>query len=65
MLDAGLTNAAFGPMIDPEAAAFLHRHRVGDRVSLALGGKNDPSFGGGPLQVSGKSSTSRQRRHDL
>lgn len=53
MLDAGLKNAAFGPMIDPEAAAFLHKHGVGERVSLALGGKNDPTFGGGPLQVTG------------
>ncbi|PZF76803.1 microcystin degradation protein MlrC [Aestuariivirga litoralis] len=54
MLDAGLRNAAFGPMIDPEAAAFLHTHRVGDTVSLALGGKNDPAFGGGPLAVTGE-----------
>jgi microcystin degradation protein MlrC len=54
MLDADLQNAAFGPMIDPEAAAFLHTHRVGDRVSLALGGKNHPAFGGGPLQVTGE-----------
>ena len=54
MLDAGLQNAAFGPMIDPEAAAFLHTHRVGDTVSLKLGGKNDPAFGGGPLDVTGE-----------
>jgi hypothetical protein len=27
-------------MIDPEAAAILHRHRVGDTVTLDLGGKN-------------------------
>ena len=54
LLEAGVTNAAFGPMIDPEAAALLHRHEVGERVSLALGGKHDPAFGGGPLQVTGE-----------
>lgn len=54
MLDAGLENAAFGPMIDPEAAAFLHGHKVGERVSLELGGKNDPAFGGAPLRVTGE-----------
>lgn len=54
MLDADLTNAAFGPMIDPQAAAFLHTHKAGDRVSLKLGGKNDPAFGGGPLDVTGE-----------
>ena len=41
-------------MIDPEAAALLHRHKVCDRVSLALGGKHDPAFGGGPLQLTGE-----------
>lgn len=54
MLEADLRNAAFGPMIDPQAAALLHTHRVGDRVSLALGGRNDPAFGGGPLWVTGE-----------
>jgi len=53
LLKAGATGGALAPMIDPEAAAFLHRHRVGDTVSLALGGKNDPSLGGGPLQLTG------------
>ncbi len=53
LLQAGVTGGALAPMIDPEAAAFLHRHRVGDTVSLALGGKNDPSLGGGPLQLTG------------
>jgi hypothetical protein len=41
-------------MIDPEAAAILHRHKVGDRVTLDLGGKCDPSFGGGPLRLTGE-----------
>jgi microcystin degradation protein MlrC len=54
MLDAGLRNAAFGPMIDPEAAAELAARRVGERVRLQLGGNNDPAFGGGPLEVEGE-----------
>ncbi len=54
MLDARLENAAFGPMIDPEAAAQLTTRKVGDRVKLQLGGKNDPAFGGGPLEVEGE-----------
>jgi microcystin degradation protein MlrC len=53
LLDAGATGGAFAPMIDPEAAGILHRHRVGDRVTLDLGGKRDPAFGGAPLRLTG------------
>lgn len=53
MLNAGLTNSVFAPLIDPEAATELHRHREGDQVTIAIGGKNDPAFGGGPLTVTG------------
>lgn len=51
LLDAGVSNACFGPMVDAEAAMLLHRHRVGERVRLELGGKTDPRFGGGPLEL--------------
>ncbi|MGB8813080.1 MAG: M81 family metallopeptidase [Paracoccaceae bacterium] len=54
MLDAGLTNATFAPVIDPEAAAILCAGKVGQTISLSLGGKCDPSFGGGPLQLTGE-----------
>ncbi|MDZ4310553.1 MAG: M81 family metallopeptidase [Cypionkella sp.] len=54
LFDAKATGGAFAPMIDPQAAAILHRHTVGDHVTLALGGKQDPSFGGGPLNVTGE-----------
>lgn len=54
MLKAGLTNATFAPMIDPEVAATLCRGKVGDTVTLDLGGKNDPAFGGGPLHLTGE-----------
>lgn len=54
MLDAGLSNAVLSPMIDPEAAKALHAHKVGETVTLEIGGKNDPAFGGGPLCLTGE-----------
>ncbi|MBL9074695.1 M81 family metallopeptidase [Tabrizicola sp.] len=54
LLKAGVTGGAFAPMIDPGAAALLHRHRVGETVTLDLGGKCDPAFGGGPLRLTGE-----------
>jgi len=51
LLRAGVTGACFGPMVDPEAAAQLHRHTVGRAVEIALGGKTDPRFGGAPLRL--------------
>ena len=54
LLDAGISDAAFGPMVDPEAAQQLHKRKVGDRVKLRLGGKTDPRFGGGPLDLEGE-----------
>lgn len=41
-------------MIDPDAAALLHRHKVGGTVTLDIGGKNDPAFGGDPLRRTGQ-----------
>ena len=54
LLDAGVRNACFGPMVDGEAAQKLHRCKVGERVTIALGGKTDAAFGGGPLQLEGE-----------
>ncbi len=54
LLDTGAQPGAFAPMIDPEAAASLHRHRVGETVTIDLGGKCDPAFGGGPLRLTGE-----------
>lgn len=51
LLQAGVADAAFGPMVDPETAALLHQHQVGDKVAVKLGGKTDPRFGGDPLDV--------------
>lgn len=54
LLDAGAAPGAFAPMIDPQAAAILHCHAVGDMVTLDLGGKCDHTFGGGPLRLTGE-----------
>jgi len=51
LLDAGVADACFGPMVDGESARLLHRHEVGERVRLSLGGKHDPRFGGGPVEL--------------
>lgn len=54
LLAAGVEDACYGPLVDREAAAELHRHSIGDKVTLALGGKTDPRFGGGPLSLTGE-----------
>ncbi len=53
LLDAKVQNGCFGPLIDPEAAAFLCAQPTGSEVSLAIGGKTAPEYGGGPLEVTG------------
>ena len=53
LLAADVKQACFGPMVDGEAAAELHRRTVGETVSVYLGGKTDPKVGGGPLQLTG------------
>jgi microcystin degradation protein MlrC len=54
LLSAGATEGGFAPVIDAEAASLLHQHRVGETVTIALGGKVDPAFGGGPLTLTGE-----------
>ena len=49
LLEAGLSNAAFGPMADPATVAVLAEAGVGATVAVELGGRTDPRFGGGPL----------------
>ena len=51
LIDGGVTDACFGPMVDGEAAAVLHRSAVGDSMRITLGGKTDARFGGGPLEL--------------
>ena len=54
LLAANVTDACFGPMVDGKAVQALHAAAIGERVQLALGGKTDPRFGGGPLAVEGE-----------
>lgn len=54
MLDAGIEDAAFGPMVDSEVARDLHKRKIGDKVKIQLGGKTDPRFGGAPIDVEGE-----------
>lgn len=54
LLDADIQDAAFGPIVDPETAQQLHRHKAGERVKVKLGGKSDPRFGGKPLELEGE-----------
>ncbi|MDO9525964.1 MAG: MlrC C-terminal domain-containing protein, partial [Gemmobacter sp.] len=54
LLDLGLQDAAFGPLIDPSAATALQGFAVGDTVTLAIGGKIDPYYGGAPILVTGQ-----------
>jgi len=51
LLDAGLNNACFAPMVDGAVVQALQTAVVGKPVQLMLGGKTDPDFGGGPLAV--------------
>jgi len=54
LLKRGLSNTCFGPVVDPETARHLHQHNEGDTVTVAIGGKTDPRFGGGPLTLTGR-----------
>ena len=54
LLGAGIRNACFGPMVDVEAVQALHGVKLGAHIPLALGGKTDAAFGGGPLMLEGE-----------
>lgn len=53
LLAKGISNGCFGPMVDPDAANHLNECNVGDTLTIEIGGKTDPRFGGGPLTVTG------------
>ncbi len=54
LIAARVANACLGPMVDGEAVQALHKAGIGERVHIALGGKTDPRFGGGPISVKGE-----------
>lgn len=53
MIDAGLQNAAFSPIYDPESAEACRVAGIGRQVKLRLGGKVDPAFGA-PIECQGE-----------
>jgi microcystin degradation protein MlrC len=52
MLDAKLTDAAFGFIYDPETAEQAHRAGPGATIEARIGGKTDPALLGAPVEVS-------------
>jgi len=51
LLEAGIDDACFGPMVDGATAQQLSQHQPGDRLEISLGGKVDPAYGGAPLEL--------------
>ena len=54
LLAGGVKNAAWCPITDPEAVKACQAAGVGATITLRIGGKIDPDFGGPPLEVTGK-----------
>lgn len=54
LLAANVTEAAFGPLVDSQAAGTLCDTELGETVSISIGGRAEPRFGGGPLNVTGQ-----------
>ena len=52
MLRRDLPRTIMGPIFDPETAEQVHKHHVGDRISIRLGGKTIP-VAGEPLELEG------------
>jgi microcystin degradation protein MlrC len=54
LVEAGVEPVAFHAICDPEAVEAGMRAGIGARTTLSIGGKTDPSMGGGPLTVEGE-----------
>ncbi len=54
MVEAGLKNAAFYAIFDPQAVLDGQKIGVGREGTIRLGGKTDPAMGGGPLALTGR-----------
>jgi microcystin degradation protein MlrC len=54
LVEGGVDSVAFHAICDPEAVQQGTRAGVGARTTLTLGGKTDPSMGGGPLSLTGE-----------
>lgn len=51
LLQAGVRDACFAPVVDPQTVQQLQGCAIGASVEVALGGKTDAHIGGGPLQL--------------
>jgi len=56
MVEAGLPDVAFHALYDPAAVQGALKHGLG-RTTLTIGGKTDPTLGGGPLTLEGEITT--------
>ena len=56
LVEAGVERVAFHALCDPEAAQEGTRNGIGP-ATLTIGGKTDPTMGGGPLTLSGEITT--------
>ena len=54
ILDRGITGAAIASILDPDTVAICEKAGIGAEVELSLGGKSDPRYSGGPVEVKGK-----------
>ncbi|RVN29748.1 M81 family metallopeptidase [Sinorhizobium meliloti] len=53
LLEAGIKGVAVGTIADPDAAAAGLKAGLGAAVTVDLGGKKDPRFGGTPIRLTG------------
>jgi len=53
MIEAGVQDAVVGTIADPESAAIGVAAGLGATVTVDLGGKVDPKYGGGPIRLTG------------
>jgi microcystin degradation protein MlrC len=51
LLRAGIQDGCFGPIVDPQTVQQLQGTAIGAKVQVQLGGKTDPTQGGGPLAL--------------
>ncbi|MBM3533722.1 MAG: M81 family metallopeptidase [Alphaproteobacteria bacterium] len=54
LIEAGIEDVVVGTMADPESAQAGLKAGVGAIVTIDLGGKIDPRFGGTPIRITGK-----------
>lgn len=51
ILERGITGAVVATILDPVSAEICHKEGAGSNLHLSLGGRSDPAFSGGPVEV--------------